>query len=123
MNLFEGQILINEGKFSAALDKLNDASKRLTEPQDQFQAEVGQAQCYSNLGSYDQARTIYAKILNSYPAMHDVRLVFANLLLRTGKTREAQQELELLNRVLPSETVLSQPRIWQPLLDTGLRSN
>lgn len=118
MDLFEGQILINEGKFSAALDKLQAASKRLTEAQDQFQAEVGQAQCYNALGSYDLARIMYVKILNTYPGMHDVRLVLANLLLRTGKTREAQQEYELLNRVLPAESVLTQPRIWQPLLET-----
>lgn len=120
MNLFEGQILINEGKFSAALDKLTAASKRLTDPQDQFQAEVGQAQCYTALGSYDLARTIYVKILNAYPSMHDVRLVLANLLLRTGKTSEAQQEYELLNRVLPADTLITQPRIWQPLLDTRI---
>ncbi len=101
MNLFEGQILLNEGKYSAALDKLIAAGERLTDPQDQFQAEVGQAQCYTALGSYDLARTIYVKILNAYPGMHDVRLVLANLLLRTGKSREAQQELELLARVLP----------------------
>jgi Tfp pilus assembly protein PilF len=119
MNLFEGQILINEGKFSAALDKLTAASKRLTEPQDQFQAEIGQAQCYTALGSYDLARTIYVKILNTYPGMHDVRIVLANLLMRTGKTREAQHEYELLSSVL-KENVLTQPRIWQPLLDTRI---
>lgn len=118
--LYEGQILMHEGKYSAALDKLVTASKRLTEAQDQFQADLAQAQCHVALGSNDLAKTIYVKILNSYPGMQEVRLVLANLLLRTGKTREAQKEFEYLNQVLPAESILAQPRMWQPLLETRI---
>jgi predicted Zn-dependent protease len=120
MNLFEGQILLNEGKFSAALEKLTTASKHLTERQDQIQADLAQAQCNAALGSFDVARKIYLNLLNTYPNMHDVRLQLANLLLRTGKSAEAQKEYEVLSRVLPAEVVLTQPQIWQPLLDTRI---
>ncbi len=118
--LFEGQILFHEKNHKEALDKLLAASKRLTDPQDKIPADLATADCYKALGSYDLARAIYVKLLNAYPQLHEARFDLANLLLLTGKTQEAQKEFELLNQVLPADTMLAQPQMWQPLLNTRI---
>ena len=118
--LFEGQILFQEKKYSEALDKLQAANKRLSDPLDKIPAELALAECYKALGSNDLARSIYVKLLTAYPQLHEVRFELANLMLQAGKVQEAQRELEYLNKMLPADTMLAQPQRWQPLLNTRI---
>ncbi|MFT5906206.1 MAG: tetratricopeptide (TPR) repeat protein [Cryomorphaceae bacterium] len=81
--------------FTSALQAFKNA--QLTEPEN-IEWKIGEAYCYDSLGENAKALNLYESIVKKKPDEKQYMLLLINLYQRTGATKEAMVNLELLRR-------------------------
>jgi tetratricopeptide (TPR) repeat protein len=115
MEMFEGQVLMAELKYSAAIRKLEQARTKLQQfPPYLSRLETLLARCYEAVGEHPKAITLYEAISSRDSAVSG-RLGLASANLRAGKIEEAAALLESLASQL-GDKVIEVPEVWGQLI-------
>lgn len=117
LGLLEARLLIAQRRWLAAKKKLESirplvaTSTALTNQVDLFLA-----QCYEQLGEFDEQLAANRRVLSEDHASLAAKIGAAAALASTGRPDEALVEYESLAAALTPERLAATPQVWQPLL-------
>jgi tetratricopeptide (TPR) repeat protein len=117
IGLLQARLLIAQRRWLPAKKKL-DALRPLVATSTALtnQIDLYLAQCYEQLGEFDEQLAANRRVLSEDHASMAAKIGAAAALAATGRPDEALVEYESLAAALSAERLAAAPQVWQPLL-------
>ena len=123
VGMIEARVLLAQQRWLQAKQKL-DTVRPLVAGSDELtrQVDLFLAQCYEQLGEYDEQLEASRRVLSDDPNSLAARVGAASALIAAGRPDQALEEFERVAASIPADRLAGIPQVWGPLLQLRLNT-